>query len=1217
VKAVLATSQPSRLSVKLSLPGSSERKSWRNERAPGLVTRSIRWGSLASRSVAVLLLAMQFVSAQDDADAPDAGEIDISPASIAQQIERINADEQLDDGVRETVLTRYADTLKNVEAARSFRLDTRRFERDAADAGKLVAELQDILRHPPKALVLQPADTVTTTQLEQALTQAQADLETKRAASASLEQAAQRRTLRRTEIAKQVSALNQQTSAIEDETRITQQTVSDSLLQRSILANLQAQRRAIQGELEALRAELSSYDARVPLLPLRRDRAQRQVAQASRLVAELEEIIHEKTLAETERYFADIGKQCEEAIQNHPELTELAREVQSYAVLLAGPEGVRVKAEAATRELGLRRTQAAQLVSISQLTRRKFDAAGMSRSATQWFPEIPADFPEMAGLGSETEARAILLPNVDHQRILLEETRAKLEDLETEVEAGLVQFADAVQGPVSPETEELVRELLRTRRELLDSLIVQYTRYFSQLQELDSESRKLHADIEEFSDYLLQRVLWVRSVSGSSMIPIGDTLRAFGWLFANEDWPASLRHSWNALAGSWKKGLAALLLLALLLAARPWLKRWLVRLAEQANREDNFSFFPTVQAFCATLVLAAPLSWAMHLLSQFLVLGQPAEVALAVGEAISRGAAGSFGLLILFEAVGPSGLGKAHLGWPRSTNTQVRAHLRRAIPILLVSIIVATTFGNSLLEFVGSAEEIAFTNSLGRLAFLVFVLTSAVFVFQVLRPSQPLLREQAQPGQGMARRYARVFWLPIFGLVSFLGFTLALAGYYLTAFILVQRMWHTLLIVVSLLFVTELMRRWRFLRRKRLLVKQQEQSAGEAEPELPGASKTTKGHGPDLDLADRQVRQLTRATVAIATLLGMYSVWSDILPSLNILDRISVFPSVALLTEEELSAVQSAPEQTQSQSESASTPTPGALPVAAPAQDSETATERSLAPGARPDFLSLAELLLALIALTVTVSIARDLPGLLEYTVLERLPLDSGDRFAITTIIRYIVLFVGVAIAAKELGLTWSSIQWLAAAFSFGLAFGLQEIFANVVSGLIILIERPMRIGDAVEIGNLSGIVSTIQMRATTITTWNRSELIVPNKEFVTGKLINWTLSNRCARVEVPARVAYGSDVAMVRRAMLEVAQKHPDVLKDPAPYVFFGSFGESALMFELRAYIDYGYGRLKAQDELHTGVEKAFREHGIKFALPQLDLHLTGQQAAGPALAE
>ncbi len=183
--------------------------------------------------------------------------------------------------------------------------------------------------------------------------------------------------------------------------------------------------------------------------------------------------------------------------------------------------------------------------------------------------------------------------------------------------------------------------------------------------------------------------------------------------------------------------------------------------------------------------------------------------------------------------------------------------------------------------------------------------------------------------------------------------------------------------------------------------------------------------------------------------------------------------------------------------------------------------------------------------------------------------------------------------------------QWLAAGLTVGLGFGLQEIFANFISGLIILFERPVRIGDVVTIGDVSGTVSRIHIRATTITDWDRKEYIVPNKEFVTGRLLNWTLTDQTNRVVVDVGVAYGTDTVQARSLLLSAAQDNCDVMNDPPPIATFEGFGDSALNLRLRCYLPNLDNRLSTITDLHEAIDQAFKQAGIEISFPQQDLHV------------
>ncbi len=255
--------------------------------------------------------------------------------------------------------------------------------------------------------------------------------------------------------------------------------------------------------------------------------------------------------------------------------------------------------------------------------------------------------------------------------------------------------------------------------------------------------------------------------------------------------------------------------------------------------------------------------------------------------------------------------------------------------------------------------------------------------------------------------------------------------------------------------------------------------------------------------------------------------------------------------------------------------------------------------------MTLADVLLGLLIIVMTVVISKNLPGLLEITLLHYLPMDQGLRYAYKTISRYIIVLLGIVGSAAMFGIRWGDIQWLVAGISVGLGFGLQEIFANFVSGIILLFERPIRVGDTVTVNDVTGKVTRIRTRATTIQDLDRKELVVPNRDFIQGELVNWTLSDSIMRVVIPIGVAYGSDTDLVEEKLMEITRQEGIVLDEPKPNVIFTGFGDNALKFSLRFFIESYDNYWLAFHRVNRAVDKSFKEAGITIAFPQRDLHL------------
>ncbi|POY45338.1 mechanosensitive channel MscK [Avibacterium gallinarum] len=261
--------------------------------------------------------------------------------------------------------------------------------------------------------------------------------------------------------------------------------------------------------------------------------------------------------------------------------------------------------------------------------------------------------------------------------------------------------------------------------------------------------------------------------------------------------------------------------------------------------------------------------------------------------------------------------------------------------------------------------------------------------------------------------------------------------------------------------------------------------------------------------------------------------------------------------------------------------------------------------GTVSESITLLNLLFALIIIIGTYALVKNIGGLLEVLVFSRMSFSQGTPYTITTLLTYFIIAIGGGAAFSVLGMSWSKLQWLFAALSVGLGFGLQEIFANFISGIIILFERPVRIGDVVTIGEYSGTVSKIRIRSTTLIDFDKKEVIVPNKAFVTERLINWALTDSMTRVVLSVGVAYGSDLELVKRLLLQAADECEYVLKDPEPVAYFLTFGASTLDHELRVYVGNLNERTRTIDYVNRRIDELFAAHNVEIAFNQLDVFI------------
>jgi potassium efflux system protein len=395
-----------------------------------------------------------------------------------------------------------------------------------------------------------------------------------------------------------------------------------------------------------------------------------------------------------------------------------------------------------------------------------------------------------------------------------------------------------------------------------------------------------------------------------------------------------------------------------------------------------------------------------------------------------------------------------------------------------------------------------------------------------------------------------------------LGLSVAVGlGYFYTSLKLSDRLIETLYLLIVWLIVEATFVRGLAVAARRLAY--QRAQAKRLAQAKDGDSETSEEPALHIDQVNEQSLRLINLALMGLFLAGLYWVWADLISVFAYLDNVTLYQ-----------------------------------------YSSGAGDAASMVP------ISLSDLLGAIVIIFISTALAQNLPGLLEVLVLSRLDLGQGSSYAVTTLLSYTIAAFGFVATLSTLGVSWDKLQWLVAALSLGIGFGMQEIFANFISGLIILFERPVRIGDTVTIGALSGTVSRIQIRATTITDFDRKEIIVPNKTFVTDQLINWSLTDTVTRVVLSFGLAYETDLELARKLILQAVADNVRVLREPQPQLFFMNIGASTFNFDLRFHVRELGDRLLASDELLTKIAMSFREHKVEMAFNQMDIFVKNMQS-------
>jgi len=531
----------------------------------------------------------------------------------------------------------------------------------------------------------------------------------------------------------------------------------------------------------------------------------------------------------------------------------------------------------------------------------------------------------------------------------------------------------------------------------------------------------------------------------------------------------------------------------------------------------------------------------------------------------------------------PKGILTTHLGVGKELAAHLAKHLNwfyYATPVFLF--------------LLHALYETPKTPQSGRLVFLVLLLLVGVFTHCLLRPSKGVIASRKNNSQLPRIIYG-------FSVAVILSFIVgASLGYISSVKILHLQTLHSVWIILATLLVVKILLRYILVSRRRLarnqavakykaVIAAKEQ---EEEPETDNAKNTPTLEEIEADAINvvevqEQTTRLVRVAMIVFLSVALWNIWSASFPALSALDQVSLWKGGG-----------DAPAKSENVADSISNTLTGK-------ENKESSPDPPAEESSAKSAISLQDLLYGLVIIALTLIGARNLPGLLELSLLCRLNLKPGGNYAITTVTKYLITAVGFVLAFGTLGITWSSVQWLAAAVTLGIGFGLQEIFANFVAGIILLFERPIRLGDVVTVGEVSGRVSEIKIRATTIRQFNNRELVVPNKEFITGQLVNWTLSDNILRFEFLVGIAYGSDTDKATKILHEILEEHPDVLKSHPPVILFKAFGNSTLDFEIRAFVTKYERFPEVQSQLHYEIDKRFREANIEIAFPQTDIHI------------
>ena len=1084
----------------------------------------------------------------------------ITAAQIESAIAAIEAREGLDEETRTRVIDQLRDAQAQLQNAKSAREGAAAFAKSIqtapAETEKLRRQLDETAPAAPTAESMGINESTPLSDLEQALATQLAEVAAAEARLADLDSQittqAERPARARERINQLRSGMDELAATVDAKPPPGEPDMLTDA--RKLAAQLKLAART--AELNKLDQEIVSSNARLELSRIQRDIADRTLTNLRRELEVLQTALNAKrqitaTQALRETALAELA-----TAGKHPVVRELA---QGNVELTSELPAVAADIERVTGELSSIEEQAREIEESLARSRQRLEVGGVTQVIGRLFVEERRNLPKVSQYRAEVRERRRALANIGLAQVRIEEQRRELTPLDERVELAMSRVRDDVTDEEEiAEIREEVELLLRNRRDLLSQVAATYRSYIRALGDLDGAQRRLLDGAEEYKQFLDQNLLWIPSAAPFWINDLRELGPAIAWALSPVSWSRTVGSLVEAFRYSPLPIAAAVLLLGIVFFSSRPLRARFKSLNKRVGHPGTDHIGVTLGALAISAVRALPLPLVFAVIGWALTRSPShSDFTAAVATSLLAVAPFLYNTLLFRILCAKGGVMQVHFGWSSDRLPVIRKQLDRltviGIPLIFVAVLL---YG---------APVPAHRESLARLAFMILMVIFSGLVHALLHPRRGVAARYYAANEDSWVSRLRWFWYALgagspllLALASFFGFLYTasiLTGH------LVDTFWLILVIIVVNLVVT----RWLALTKQKIAwqVVQKErderQAAAAQEAGSEGETAPVVESKPlDLDAVDQQTTRLVNAGLFFVGALATWGIWSEVVPALGILEQVSLWSQTTMIDGEE-----------------------AIVPV------------------------TLADLLLAIFVAGVTAIASANLPGLMEIAVLQRITLQPGSRYAINTLLRYVVITVGTIAVLNIVGWKWSQIQWLVAALSVGLGFGLQEIVANFVSGLVILFERPVRVGDTVTVGQLTGTVSRVRIRATTITDWDRKEIIVPNKSFITEQVINWTLSDPITRVVITVGVSYGSDVQLAHRVMEETLNSMPLVLDDPPPKVYFVGFGESSLDFRLNVYSRELADRLPLTHAVHEEILGALRKNGIEIPFPQRDLHV------------
>jgi len=1095
----------------------------------------------------VLLLLVLFAAtrAWGDVAAPA-----VTTAQLDAAVARATAMTPESDPKRMALLKSYEDTRTALSQFEQFKSQYESYSQARVKAVKETKAIEDKLAKAHAAAEKDHTvpSSLTLPELEQQIHVDKSDLDNRRIQAADMRAAIDAMPRRPAEIRTRVTELATLASQLQAELEGMSTANASGSSEEAALWQASAQLANVNAEKAALEEELLTQPMRQELLKAQLDHAGIEIAQLEKRLKATSDRAAVLRQGEAAAAQAEADLVLADTLGNHEVVRQLA---DKNAALSRTFTARSEKIEKASDEDTEIRNRTEQLESDLSSIEHKLELLGMSSVVGEILRERQAQLTSHSELANQISDNEDDIKGSSLRQVELEEERRLLRSRSEYLKPLVAGLAPEVVEEISGDLNNLVR----SRRELVRKAIELENSYAQSLGDLDYALRRYEVAADSYRDFISERLLWIPSRDKFSLFhgEQADLFKQLREVFVPERWLTILKNMPWEIPARPITGVMLVLVL-LLFFYHPRLRHRLTESGKHVGYVRSDKFTNTVEALGLTLLMS--LKWPLLLLTAawlFEMQEDESELASALYVASLRTAMYFWGLEFLRFSQLPKGLMDSHFRWPASRVALMHARMVILEWMLLPGVFLVIFFLGLYPRTVGG--------SLGTLA-VIFVLVSIAYFFYKVpvffqSKVHMLFGERVRTENPLWGRVVRrlLFWVPVAAILA------VLMGYTYTAIEIALLIFRTFVALGCIIIVHEMGLRWLSLTRRRMAyaVRQEQLKALNEEAEAGGEDEVMES---DPDLFNDEGTKLLNLLTLFGGLLGLAWIWAEIFPALGILDSVKLWDRSAVVDGREITSA-----------------------------------------------ISLADVFKAVLFATIGWIVLQRIPGLLEIFLRQKMDVSAASAYALTRVFQYATTMLLVIFVMGSLGVSWSSLQWAVAALSLGIGFGLQEIVANFISGLIILFEQPIRVGDTVTVGNVSGTVTRIQMRATTIRDFDRRELLVPNKQFITSELLNWSLSDTVTRRLIQMGVEYGTDVDAAMDVVRDVARKHPLVMTDPRPVVTFDDFGQNSLLVSLRYFIDDLDQCSKTDSELRLEINRRFKEAGIALAVPPREMTLGAAQ--------